>query len=223
MELAVGEMRSGKERFFTGFVRDLTERQKTEARLQELQSELVHISRLTAMGEMASTLAHELNQPLSAISNYLKGSRRLLEARADERPMMRDALDKAARAGAPRRPDHPPSARFRRARRERASGRKHRETGRGGERAGAGRRQGSGRPGPLCFRSAVDLVLADKVQVQQMMLNLMRNAMEAMQDIAGASCGCPSCRADNDMVQVCVADTGSGLAPEVAASCFNRS
>ncbi|MGB8827231.1 MAG: PAS domain S-box protein, partial [Pseudolabrys sp.] len=75
MELAVGEMNSGNRRFFTGFIRDLTERQKTESRLQELQSELVHISRLTAMGEMASTLAHELNQPLSAIANYLKGSR----------------------------------------------------------------------------------------------------------------------------------------------------
>ena len=50
MELAVGEMRSGDRRFFTGFIRDLTERQKTEARLQELQSELVHISRLTRHG-----------------------------------------------------------------------------------------------------------------------------------------------------------------------------
>src|SRR6185312_9967831 len=69
MELAVGEMNSGNQRYFTGFIRDITERQRTEARLQELQSELVHISRLTAMGEMASTLAHELNQPLSAILN----------------------------------------------------------------------------------------------------------------------------------------------------------
>ena len=49
------------------------------------------------MGEMASTLAHELNQPLSAISNYLKGSMRLLEGASDERSAtMRDALDKAA-------------------------------------------------------------------------------------------------------------------------------
>ena len=71
MELAVGEMKSSDQRYFTGFIRDLTERQKTEARLQELQSELVHISRLTAMGEMASALAHELNQPLSAITNYM--------------------------------------------------------------------------------------------------------------------------------------------------------
>ena len=75
MELSIGEMRSGNQRFFTGFVRDLTEGQETEARLQELQSELVHMSRLTSMGEMASMLAHELNQPLSAIANYLKGSR----------------------------------------------------------------------------------------------------------------------------------------------------
>ena len=86
MELSVGEMKSRKDRFFTGFIRDLSERQKTESRLQELQSELVHISRLTAMGEMASTLAHELNQPLSAISNYLKGSRRLIEAQTEVNP-----------------------------------------------------------------------------------------------------------------------------------------
>ena len=96
IELAVGEMKSGDRRFFTGFIRDLSERQQTEARLQELQSELVHISRLTAMGEMASTLAHELNQPLSAIANYLKGSRRLLETSTDERSAtLRDAMDKA--------------------------------------------------------------------------------------------------------------------------------
>ena len=97
MELAVGEMHVRNQRFFTGFIRDLTERQQTEARLQELQSELVHMSRLTAMGEMASALAHELNQPLSAIANYMKGSRRLLENSPDESAgLVRDAMDKAA-------------------------------------------------------------------------------------------------------------------------------
>ncbi|MEZ5875146.1 MAG: hypothetical protein R3D30_10075 [Hyphomicrobiales bacterium] len=57
-------MRSTDHRFFTGFIRDLTERQKTEHQLQELQTELARLSRLTAMGETASTLAHEINQPL---------------------------------------------------------------------------------------------------------------------------------------------------------------
>ncbi len=47
--------------------------------MQELQSEVFHMSRFTAMGEMAANLAHELNQPLSAIVNYLKGSDRILE------------------------------------------------------------------------------------------------------------------------------------------------
>src|SRR5581483_3391815 len=97
MELSVGEMKSSNRRFFTGFIRDLTERQNTETRLQELQAELVQISRLTAMGEMASTLAHELNQPLSAIANYLKGSSRMLEELSgDDAAAVRGAVNKAA-------------------------------------------------------------------------------------------------------------------------------
>ena len=95
MELSVGEMSSGDSRFFTGFVRDLTERQHAEQRLQELQSELVHISRLTALGEMSSALAHELNQPLSAIANYLNGVQRLLAKDESISPKVRDALAKA--------------------------------------------------------------------------------------------------------------------------------
>ena len=143
------------QRFFTGFVRDLTERQQTEARLQELQAELVHMSRLTAMGEMASALAHELNQPLSAIANYMKGSRRLLENSADARAAtLRDAMDKAAdqalRAGQIIRRLRDFVARGETERRvedvkkliEEASA------------LGAGRRQGQGRARALRFRSA---------------------------------------------------------------------
>src|SRR5207247_10179132 len=96
MHLSIGEMQSGGVPYFTGFVRDLTEHQQTQARLQELQSELVHVSRLRAMGEMASALAHELNQPLAAISNYLQGYRRLLGARSDpNRSKIESALDRA--------------------------------------------------------------------------------------------------------------------------------
>ena len=79
MELAVGEARLGEHRLFTGFVRDLTERQEAERRLHELQAELFRVSRLSIMGEMASGLAHELNQPLTAIMNYVQACRRLLE------------------------------------------------------------------------------------------------------------------------------------------------
>ncbi len=80
MELAVGEVLLPGERLFTGFVRDLTERQDHDRRLDELQSELIHVSRLNELGQMASALAHEVNQPLTAMTNYLSGVRRLLAA-----------------------------------------------------------------------------------------------------------------------------------------------
>ena len=93
MELSVGEMISGSHRYFTGFVRDLTERQETERRLQDVQGELVHVSRLTALGEMASALAHELNQPLTAAANFLKGSLVLLEREPLDKGRMRQTID----------------------------------------------------------------------------------------------------------------------------------
>jgi len=221
MELAVGEMKSGDRRFFTGFIRDLTERQKTEARLQELQSELVHISRLTAMGEMASALAHELNQPLSAISNYLKGSRRLLEGDGDERATtLRDALDKAAdqaiRAG------HI----IRRLRDFVSRGESERRVEsiiKLVEEASALALVGVKDRGirvQFHFDPAVDLVLADRVQIQQVLLNLIRNAMDAMEATQTRDLSIAVEPAGNAHVRVSVADSGAGIAPEIAEQLF---
>src|SRR5208283_1175339 len=78
MELQVGEFAFAGSRYFTGFVRDLTERQEAERRIQDLQAELLHVSRLSVMGQMASTMAHELNQPLTAVMNYLEAGQQLL-------------------------------------------------------------------------------------------------------------------------------------------------
>jgi two-component system sensor kinase FixL len=222
MELAVGEMRSNDQRFFTGFIRDLTERQKAEARLQELQSELVHISRLTAMGEMASTLAHELNQPLSAITNYMKGSRRLLLDRSDETSVMiREAVDKSAdqalRAGQI----------IRRLRDFVARGESERRVeslAKIAEEASALALVGAKDLGvrtQFQFDRAHDLVLADKVQIQQVLLNLIRNAIEAMQDApTRRTLTISSDGASDGMVALSVADTGPGIAPDVAAHLF---
>ena len=97
MHLTVGELRLAARHYFTGFIRDLTDQQLAEARLKELQSEVTHMSRFTALGEMASTLAHEINQPLTAISNYLKGCQRLLEQiEIEQAPVLREAVGKAA-------------------------------------------------------------------------------------------------------------------------------
>jgi two-component system sensor kinase FixL len=221
MELAVGEMRSGDRRFFTGFIRDLTERQQTEQRLQELQSELVHISRLTAMGEMASTLAHELNQPLAAISNYLKGSQRILDGDSTEQlPLLRDALGKASeqamRAGQI----------IRRLRDFVARGESERRVEsitKLVEEASALALVGVKDRGirvQFKFDPQVDLVLADRVQVQQVLLNLIRNAMDAMEESEVRDLAVAVAPEGQGQVRVSVADTGPGIAPEIADHLF---
>jgi two-component system, LuxR family, sensor kinase FixL len=221
MELAVGEMKSGSRRYFTGFIRDLTERQKTETRLQELQSELVHISRLTAMGEMAATLAHELNQPLSAIANYMKGSRRLLEQNTDERSVtVREAIDNAAeqalRAGQI----------IRRLRDFVARGENEQRVesiNKLVEEASALALVGAKDHGirvRFQLSEAGDLVLADKVQIQQVLLNLIRNAIEAMQDTERRDLTLSSGHNGAGQLTVSVTDTGPGIAPEIANQLF---
>jgi len=221
MELAVGEMRSNDRRYFTGFIRDLTERQKTETRMQELQSELVHISRLTAMGEMASALAHELNQPLSAIANYLRGTRRMLEGSADEQvATVRDAMDKAAdqalRAGQI----------IRRLREFVARGESEQRVENIGkliEEACALALVGA-REQSIQVRfqldSQAELVLADKVQIQQVLLNLVRNAVEALTESSRRELKVSTSPVGGDMLEVVVADTGPGIAEDIASQLF---
>lgn len=220
IELNVGEVRSSGVRFFTGFIRDLTERQETEARLQELQSEIVHISRLSAMGEMASSLAHELNQPLSAIANYLGGARRLLEqAQGDARVI--DAVGKAAeqsvRAGDIIR-------RLRdflsRGEGERSVESLSRLVQEACTLALVGAKEHGVR---VQFRlnPEAERVVVDRVQIQQVILNLVRNAIDAMRDHDGRrQLLVSSSMEDDDMACVTVADTGPGLDPAAASRLF---
>jgi len=221
MELAVGEMSSGGKRFFTGFIRDLSERQMTESRLQELQSELVHISRLTAMGEMASALAHELNQPLSAIANYLKGCRRLLDKRPDDQSRtVSDALDKAAdqamRAGDIIRRLRDFVSRGETERRVESVAKLIEE-------ASAIALVGAKERGVRVryqLDPAAELVLADRVQIQQVLINLMRNAIEAMDEAERRELVISATRANNEMVDMSISDTGPGIGADMKAQLF---
>jgi len=222
IELAVGEMQGGRERMFTGFIRDLSERQNTEARLQELQAELVHMSRLTALGEMSSALAHELNQPLSAIANYLKGVRRLFEPLSSSPggARIQDGLDRATeqalRAGEIIR-------RLRDFVRRGETEQRIESLAKIVEEAGALALVGAKvhdvrvvyQLDPAC-----DAVLTDRVQIQQVLLNLIRNAMEAMIGRPRRDLTVSSLSVDGGMVQVNVADTGAGLAPHIAERLF---
>ncbi|GAA3840707.1 PAS domain S-box protein [[Pseudomonas] carboxydohydrogena] len=221
MHLSIGEMQTEGEPYFTGFVRDLTEYQQTQARMQELQSELVHVSRLTAMGEMASALAHELNQPLAAISNYMKGSRRLLASDTeDNRQKIESALDRAAeqaiRAGQI----------IRRLRDFVSRGESEKRVEKASkliEEAGALGLTGAREQGvSLHFNLDPDhdLVLVDRVQIQQVLVNLFRNALDAMTDSAQRTMIVTCSRAANDMIEIAVSDTGHGIAKEHQARMF---
>lgn len=221
MHLSIGEMQSGGVPYFTGFVHDLTEHQQTQARLQELQSELVHVSRLSAMGEMASALAHELNQPLAAISNYMKGSRRLLSENSDpNRSKIESALDRAAeqaiRAGQIIRRLRDFVSRGESEKRVESLSKLVEEAGALGL-AGA-REQGV----KLRFNldSRYDLVLVDRVQIQQVLVNLFRNALEAMAQTPRRELAASNAKVADDMIEVTISDTGSGFHDDVKSNLF---
>jgi two-component system, LuxR family, sensor kinase FixL len=218
MELAVGEFRAREARYFTGFVRDLTEQQRVARRMQDLQTELLHASRLSVMGQMASAMAHEMNQPLTAIINYLEASRHLIESAPDSTPRIADLLQRAV-AQAERAGDV-----IRRLRQFVTKG----ETERRPENlnqlveealalALVGRQS--------TVRVTLDLdrtllpVIADGVQIQQVVLNLVRNAVEAMEDSERRELNIAT-RSQADTAEITVADTGTGIAPTLSERLF---
>ncbi len=220
MKLAVGEMRSGGERFFTGFIRDLTEREESAARLEQIQAELARLARLNELGEMASTLAHELNQPLSAIANYSHGCTRLL----------RD-MDDAIATRCARRSKRWRASRCGPARSSTSQGVRHK----GGDGEGAGRHSqtveeaaalalvGSREQGVRTvfeYLPGAEMAMVDRIQVQQVLINLMRNAIEAMRLVDRRELTIRTMPADAGEVAVVVEDTGGGIPEEISGHLF---
>ena len=219
--LAVGEVRSGDAVYFTGFIRDLTERADAEAQLEQLHGELARLSRLNELGEMASTLAHELNQPLSAIANYVQGSVRLLQnADFDTAPLLRTALEETAKQSL------------------RAGKIIHhlRESATHGvaemrvdsvrsivEEAAALALAGSREKGirtVFDYRAGADAVFVDRIQIQQVLINLVRNAVEAMRGAERRELRIATSDAGTSAIAVEVADTGPGIAEDIAQQLF---
>jgi len=216
MELTVGEVNLPGTQLFTGFVRDLTERQDSKRRLNELQTELVHVSRLTELGQMVAALAHEVNQPLTAMTNYLSGIRRLLAAGQQQGviPALERIAEQADRAQQIIR-------RLRDFVNKRESERRVENLMKTIEEATGLALVGLGRDLKLDIRIDDDATEAviDKIQIQQVLLNLVRNAAEAMagseQREVTITTAC-----QGNMVEIRVADTGPGLPETVRARLF---
>jgi two-component system sensor kinase FixL len=228
IELAVGELEVDGETKFTGFIRDISRRRDAEdelhrskGRLEELQDELVHVSRLSAMGEMAATLAHELNQPLSAMMNYAQASRRILDSStAGEAPRLRELMTKATeqanRAGEI----------IRRLRRFVAQG----ETDRSQENiadvvneacalALVGARS-DGIETTMALGADLPEIPMDRIQIQQVIVNLIRNSLDAMAEQDDRSIKIKTRLGPDKSVEVSVADNGPGIEPKVAENLF---
>jgi len=221
MKLAVGEVKTGDRVFFTGFIRDLTERAESEARLEEVQGELARLARLNELGEMASTLAHELNQPLSAIANYVQGCSRLLRDVDDAvASRMKDALEETARQSLR-------AGQIIRHLREFVT---HGGTDKAPEdirslveEAGALALMGSRELGVRTifdFAPGPKTVLVDRIQIQQVLTNLIRNASEAMRDSPRKELVIRTLPDGADAIVLEVADTGTGVSEEMAAQLF---
>lgn len=226
MELAVGEVTASGRRLFTGFIRDLTERQLNESRMQELQSELLHMSRLSDVGQMASAIAHELNQPLTAILNYVQAARRILQTKGLEvPPKAADAMDKAvgqaARASAI-------VQNLRSFIQKGETERRIEDLNKVVNEATALGLVGAKETGVsvrVDLSAAPLSVFIDKVQIQQVVFNLVRNSVEAMADSAPprhllVSTVPMQVEMDGTMAEVAVSDTGPGLAPHIQAQLF---
>ncbi|WP_163273006.1 PAS domain S-box protein [Chelativorans alearense] len=221
MKLAVGEMESGGETFFTGFIRDLTERAESEARLEEIQAELARLARLNELGEMASTLAHELNQPLSAIANYVQGCNRLLNNMDDAlSSRMREALEETARQSLRAGQIIRHLREFvTRGETEKQPEDIHKLIEEAGALALVGAREMGVRT-VFDFKTGPTKVMVDRVQIQQVLINLMRNAMDAMKESELRELVVRTSPGDGDGAMVEVSDTGSGVPEEVAAQLF---
>lgn len=221
MKLTVGEIRHGEKIFFAGFVEDLTERTNSRAQLQEVEAELARLARLNELGEMASTLAHELNQPLSAIANYAQGCTRLLQQAPDSTAArMREAVEEMARQSLR-------AGQIIRHLRElvvRGDSQNSVENLRKlVEEASALALMGTNDVGVQSdfeFDPTVGPLLVDRVQIQQVLTNLMRNAIEAMRNSDARRLSVRTFADGPEQVVVEVSDTGPGISEEIASQLF---
>jgi len=222
LQLEVGEAKIGDERYFTGFIVDLTEKKQTEAELQSLQADLAHASRLSAVGTLASALAHEINQPLTAIANYLSAARDMMDGDLEENrefflEALQESVSESLRAGTI----------VRRLREFVSRGEINRrvlsiaQVVEDATVLGLIGAQEKGVRFSINIAPDTNHVFVDRVQIQQVMVNLMRNAIEAMADSAQKKLHIAVTSIDDERVEIAVSDTGTGIDQELGERIFD--
>jgi two-component system, LuxR family, sensor kinase FixL len=218
MNLSVGEGVIRGERIFLGIITDISDRVSRERRILDLQSEMLHVSRLTDMGQVAANLAHELNQPLTAILNYTNAGLDIADERGDDelKSVFSKVAEQASRAGNIIR-------RLRAFIEKRGPNRTDEDITRTIDEAiRLGQLNASERGIKLkvLFEQGLPNVSIDRVQIQQVLINLMKNAAEAMETSERRELTITIARISPELVQVSVADSGPGISEEMAEKLF---
>jgi two-component system sensor kinase FixL len=221
--LSVGEVKYSSHIQFVGIIRDISEQERDRIEAQKSRDRLSHASRLSAMGELAAGIAHEMNQPLAAISSYAQASKRLMQsATAENEIKVNAALDKicdqAIRAGEI-------INRLRTFVKKRVAQRESVDLN-----ALILETVNLAKVDTrildhevilqLCLSKPPKL-LADPVQIQQVLLNIIRNGIDAMEHLKGAPLRIHSQWLSDEMIEVSVIDCGLGIDEETSSGIFN--
>jgi len=220
--LSVSEFTSGGKRFFTGILHDITERIEAQEQQREMFAEHAHASRVVALGEMASSIAHEINQPLTAIVSYADASRKLIEmGRYDTDTLdhaLREISGQGQRAGEIIR-------RLREFVKKKSPTRSSCDINELIRTAAAFTAHDVDRYGitlELDLQPDLPEVQLDRLQIEQVILNLIRNSIDAIKE-SGRLDGqiTATSQSNNGAVMIWVSDNGPGIKPSEYDSVFD--
>jgi len=221
VHLSVGRVAGSEPAQFVGFIRDITAQQLEQDRARRSGERLMHVARMATMGEMAAGIAHELNQPLTAIANYAYAGERFLAMQppdlGETREAMREIASEALRAGAI----------IRKLRQLVRSNDDQREYLRAEDFIEDLRLLTQADARIHDTRIVFDLrgsplLHVNRIQVTQVLLNLIRNALESlMRDAPGQREILVRCRrVESGDCEITVCDNGRGVAPEILDRMF---
>jgi C4-dicarboxylate-specific signal transduction histidine kinase len=203
-------------------IMDITKQKRTEEALQQLQADLAHVSRVTTLGEMAASIAHEVDQPLSGVVINANACLRFLTGPSPNLDEVRDGLQAIARDGQ-RAGDV--TTRIRAFARRTETEKEPLDINEV-IREVVALAEGETRRAHACLRTELagnlPRVLGDRIQLQQVVLNLLLNGLEAMHTVAGhpRELVITTQREETDRVHVAVRDSGSGIDPQLATRVF---